>query len=114
MSQIATTIEQSQRLLNAGLRSDTADMCYVQEYVTDGVGCVQYKVRWAEYPCVDLHDGDVCGVEEISFPSWSLSCLIDLRVKLGQPFNYGPMTNGSAAVIECLVDSIVDLLKYRR
>ena len=102
MSQIATTIEQSRRLIEAGLNPESADMYWGH---VDFGGCLQITVLPA-HPQLDINS-------TIS-PAWSLSRLIDIRAEMGSPFNYGPMANGSAAVIECLVDSIVDLLKYRR
>lgn len=103
MSQIATNIEQSKRLRKAGLDGNSADMMWEQHYEKE-----------APYLTVKPHTTLGRTLTCHATPAWSLSRLIDIRAEVGSPFNYGPMTNGSAAVIECLVDSIVDLLKYRR
>ena len=107
MSQIATTREQSEMLRKAGIGEDTADMTYQDDMLIckSYTSAVDFENSWRS------HGGSP---HNIQAPAWSLSRLIDIRAEVGSPFNYGPMTNGSAAVIECLVDSIVDLLKYRR
>lgn len=74
---IATTIEQSKRLLETGIDPQTADMCYIEEFITEGIGCVPYKRAWTEYPCVDTHE-DHDSPDMVSFPAWSLSALIKL------------------------------------
>lgn len=108
MSQIATTIEQSKRLIAAGLDPESADMCYIEEIITDGIGCVPYRRTWSEYPCVDTHEGSEVPCEPVSFPAWSLSRLIDIH----RNFDYGPMDDGSSAVIDCLVRAICNEIKY--
>ena len=77
MTQIATTIEQSKRLLAAGLDPASADMCYIEEIITNGIGCIPYKRTWSEYPCVDTHE-EYEGPEPVSLPAWSLSRLWDI------------------------------------
>lgn len=100
-SQIATTIEQSKRLMEAGLDPESADMCYIEEIITNGIGCISYKHTWSEYPCVDTHEESE-GPEPVSLPAWSLSRLIDLIAETGIPMTYGPMKD-SADVLECAV-----------
>jgi len=77
VSQIATTISQSKRLLAAGLDPESADMCYIEEIITNGIGCIPYKRTWSEYPCVDTHEESE-GPEPVSLPAWSLSRLWDI------------------------------------
>lgn len=101
MSQIATTIEQSKRLLDAGLDPQSADMCYANvefnpNYLPDiRLSVIPYAQCVETYKTVGL-------IAEGIVPAWSLSRLIDI---LGD-FNYGPMNNGSENVIECIVMAI--------
>lgn len=86
MSQIATTIKQSKRLLAAGIDPKSADMCYIEEIITNGIGCVPYKRAWSEYPCVDTHE-EYEGAEPVSLPAWSLARLWDMyRLRCGREF----------------------------
>lgn len=87
-SQIATTIEQSKRLLAAGLDPESADMSW-HKYKTSKW---DLWVGWSDRELPDLQ----------VFPAWSLSRLIDLIVETGIPMNYGPMKD-SADVLECAV-----------
>ena len=101
MSQIATTIAQSRRLIEAGVKPSSCDMGWSRvEIASREMGKFDWK--WVlvadpcEYQCVDM------------FPAWSLSRLIDI---IGD-FNYGPMDNGSAAVIDCAVNAIINDIQY--
>lgn len=101
-SPIATSIEQSKRLLAAGIDPKSADMCYIEEIITNGIGCVPYKYAWSEYPCVDTHEVYE-GPELVSLPAWSLSRLWDLLsgTILGGWFSVG--SSKSEDIIEELV-----------
>lgn len=66
---IATTIEQSKRLLGAGVPADSADMCY-QDYVIDNIGQENMETT----PVGGLAIGNMFG----DFPAWSLSALWDI------------------------------------
>lgn len=59
-SQICTTVGQSQRLLDLGLKKETADMVY------QAIGVTPFK-KWKEHK-----------IEENFFPAWSLHRLIEL------------------------------------
>ena len=61
MNSIATTIEQSKYLLELGLKSNTADLCY------------RFRPEFGEYFFVLGH-----AVEEDDIPSWSLRALLEL------------------------------------
>lgn len=60
-SQICTTIEQSQRLLELGLKPETADMCWFNDMQKPF--CAPYKcfvdraqdMKWVIYPAWSLH-----------------------------------------------------------
>lgn len=65
-SQIATTIEQSKRLLNAGFRRDSADMQYTYHAYDD-----RYFLN------VAYDDSQLFA----AYPAWSLSKLIELAGK---------------------------------
>lgn len=87
-SQIATTIEQSKRLLAAGIDPKSADM------------------RWEQFlglvPCLCYQPNAMPLIAPKVIPAWSLSRLIDLIAETGIPMNYGPMKD-SADVLECAV-----------
>lgn len=101
MSQIATTIEQSKRLLDAGLDLGSADMCYANvefnpNYFPDiRLSIIPYAKCVETYKAVGL-------IAEGIIPAWSLSRLIDLIAETGIPMNYGPMKD-SVDVLECAV-----------
>ena len=88
--------------MEAGLDPESADMCYIEEIITNGIGCVPYKRTWSKYPCVDTHEESE-GPEPVSLPAWSLSRLWDLLsgTILGGWFSLGSDT--SEDVIEKLV-----------
>lgn len=88
MSQISTTIEQSKRLLAAGIDPNSADMSW-HKYKTSKW---DLWVGWSDRELPDLQ----------VVPSWSLSRLIDLIAETRIPMNYGPMKD-SADVLECAV-----------
>lgn len=102
MSQIATTIEQSKRLLEAGIDPGSADMCYANvefnpNYPPDiRLSVISYAQCVETYKAVGL-------IAEGIVPAWSLSWLWDafgLDV-LGGWFSVGSST--SEDVIEELV-----------
>ena len=81
-SQIATTKEQSLRLLRCGVSADTADMCLstrTRRY--DGTFIAkkhQTTNLWIGYPCSRTTSGD----EELeNIPAWSLGALLGLLPK---------------------------------
>jgi hypothetical protein len=102
MTQIATTIEQSKRLIDAGLDPESADMTWQDSRII----CKSYK------SAVDFeNEWRSCGGSPhiIHAPAWSLSRLIDIH----GDFNYGPMNNGSEAVLDCIVNSIIANIEYK-
>ena len=69
-SQIATSREQSERLLALGLKKETADMIYVEVHCTDG------SIEWDASPIME-------GLTALDFednwpPAWSLHRLIEM------------------------------------
>ncbi|MBR3830767.1 MAG: hypothetical protein IKJ52_05900 [Muribaculaceae bacterium] len=64
-SQICTTKEQSQRLLELGLKPETADMSH--QYIEAEWG-------WFIFPC----NWNSCMISEEHIPAWSLHRLIEL------------------------------------
>lgn len=65
-SQICTTKEQSQRLLNLGLKSETADMCWFND---------MQKPFCASYKCFVNRAQDM---KWVISPAWSLHRLIEM------------------------------------
>ena len=70
MSQIATTIEQSKKLIELGLSADTADMYYYKENV--------FNNALATFNGALLVKGNSKPEVEYTIPAWSLSALIEL------------------------------------
>ena len=66
-SQVCTTIEQSQRLLDLGLKPETADMSH--QYT-------EAEWSWFIFPC----NWNRCAISEELIPAWSLHrllCMLD-------------------------------------
>lgn len=97
MSQIATTIEQSKRLLAAGIDPESADMRWEQILGLVPRLCYQPNAMPLIAPKVT--------------PAWSLSRLIDLIAETGIPMNYGPMKD-SAAVLDHAVNALEYQLRH--
>ena len=94
---IATTIEQGQRLLNAGLSADTADM---------------YWYQWGDLPQKTLAvKYEALYKDEL--PAWSLSQLWDIMRKADVPYDYSTV-DAPEFVIESLVLAIEQLSKQVR
>ena len=64
-SQVCTTREQSQRLLDLGLKPETADMAH--QYI-------ESEWKWFISPC----DWNCCTISEELIPAWSLHRLMEL------------------------------------
>lgn len=105
MSQIATTIAQSKRLLDAGLDPGSADMMWRNAALTYDFGTAM-EVVTAE-PILYAFNAK----SEDSIPAWSLSRLIDLIAETGVPMNYGPMKD-SASVLDHAVNALEYQLRY--
>lgn len=76
-SQVCTTIEQSQRLLDLGLKPETADMILIKELAYDEVthctyDTVTYMIRPIDYLEGEEHRGHI--------PAWSLHRLLSIGV----------------------------------
>ena len=81
-SQIATTKEQSARLLACGVSPDTADMCLSTRTRNSDGSFIAKKHQttnlWVGYPCWRTISGD----EELeNIPAWSLSALLAVLPK---------------------------------
>lgn len=69
-SQICTTKEQSQRLIDLGLNSETADMCWFNDMEKPVCTPYKYFVDNTEY------------MKWVFFPAWSLHRLIEMCNKI--------------------------------
>lgn len=102
MSQIATTIEQSKRLLAAGLDPASADMCYANvefnpNYLPDiRLSVITYAKCVETYKTVGL-------IAEGIVPAWSLSRLWDI---IGGVLMF-PHPSDSSDLISSLVAAII-------
>lgn len=92
MSQIATTKEQSGRLLTAGVPSDSADMQYNAVPTRNG-------------PSIELFVGEVT---PNGWPAWSLSALWSIIYNLDKTYEF--QTELSA---EELIETLVTTICYR-
>lgn len=77
-SQVCTSIEQSQRLLDLGLKPETADMVHIKELAYDAVAhCTYdadtYMIRPIDYLEGERHRGHI--------PAWSLHRLLEMYVE---------------------------------
>ncbi|MBR5414155.1 MAG: hypothetical protein IK114_14175 [Fibrobacter sp.] len=88
----ATSQEQSQRLIDAGIKQNTADMQYNAVPTKDG-------------PVVELFNGEVT---PNGLPAWSLSALWDAARTLGIPFVFSDEDTGEDAI-----RSLVSLIEYK-
>ena len=107
MSQIATTIEQSKRLISAGLDPGSADMCYANvefnhNYLPDiRLSVIPYAQCVETYKTVGL-------IAEGIVPAWSLSRLWDICDDSGiGPFNFGGDSIESSEIVAKLVKWII-------
>lgn len=111
MSQIGTTIEQSKRLMTAGLAPKSADMKWTNvEPDADGGGYYlnkesnEYHLEVGQ-PYFDLNDD--------SIPAWSLSALWDLLNESKITLEYAT-NRSSEALIESIVTAVERFAKQGR
>ena len=100
MNNIATTIEQSKKLIEAGLDQETADMKYVSIFSFTGTNQYVLDIR----SIVENFDED-------DIPAWSLSSLIEISNNCGwcgDTFEVGNCTANS--VIDGFVEFIYEML----
>ena len=89
-SQICTTIEQSKRLLDLGLKPETADMSH--QYIEAEWG-------WFIFPC----NWNSCMISEEHIPAWSLHRLICLY---GKDYTIKELYNGNEECYGMLITAI--------
>ena len=97
---IATNIEQGKRLMEAGLRTESADMCWARPFA---VGCKKEDIPpmlYAEPYC----SADVA-------PAWSLGRLWDLMLMSHVAYDYSTYESAEY-VIASLVEALVRLAKH--
>lgn len=102
-SQICTTKEQSQRLLDLGLKPETADMSH--QYL-------EAEWDWFIFPC----DWNHCTMDEYLIPAWSLHRLMEIAevsvevsglfVRISSTYYYEEKDN----VYDNLIDAISELI----
>ena len=103
MSQIGTTIEQSKRLINAGVKQDTADMMWILNRLVFSAKGTTHE--W-QLNTIQL---TACETE----PAWSLSALWDLLSESNITLEYATYMS-SDALIESLVTAIERFAKRGR
>ena len=107
MSQIATSIEQSKRLLDAGVRPSSADMCYktldVEDSESDNELVFDFITRpYSEY----LKYAGPLGLSYRAIPAWSLSSLWQMTHELDKTYEF-PTTLSANELIDTLVSTII-------
>ena len=110
MSQIATTIEQSKRLMEAGVNKESADMMWTNR--------VETCDDWGHFVTVEEETEHL----EIAFsyfilngvarPAWSLSALWQMVHELDKTYEF-PTTLSSDDLIELLVKTICFRREYQ-
>lgn len=97
-SQICTTKEQSEKLLAAGLKKETADMVHY------------FSRSLAEcWTIVPLDDGEVAGNDDLEIPAWSLHRLIEMSLNLSNGVAYC-YTAGSN--MNVTYDEVIDMIEW--
>ncbi|MBP5457682.1 MAG: hypothetical protein J6Y37_14415 [Paludibacteraceae bacterium] len=74
---VATNIEESDRLVEAGVDISTADMEWVMEHWFD-YDTGDYEEGWSPVPVCKLDGGDESIDTVITKPAWSLGALLEL------------------------------------
>jgi hypothetical protein len=101
-SQVCTTIEQSQRLLELGLKPETADM-YYHEGSEDGAGNIEYHRN------IRTERDNILFPDYI--PAWSLHRLIELlnpkTIEFAMPTVYGVYEDVIYNISECIKNGYI-------
>lgn len=96
-SQTCTTKEQSQRLLELGLKAETADMSH--QYI-------EAEWDWFIFPC----NWNSCMISEELIPAWSLHRLIEILDSPLIEFNvlsYNPYEEIISLISECIKNGYI-------
>lgn len=94
MKQIATTIEQSERLLSIGVSSDTADMCHIfydvegEQIIKDEYDELQSENGAGSQYLVPKDYGEFDWSYRDDCPAWSLPALLELLPKHLESFHF--------------------------
>lgn len=110
-SQVCTTKIQSQRLLDLGLKPETAD-CQHFAYTTDSKGkpIPKRNQKWVTRIGIDK-SVQVCGFMSATFiPAWSLHRLIEM---LDIYIEYSPYTGFNNIGNNSLYDDLINLVEDR-
>lgn len=99
---ISTTIEESKRLIAAGISPDTADMCWRNYALTYDFGHAM-EVRTVE-PI--LYAFNAKSKDDI--PAWSLGALWDLCKEKGYCLEFNTKEDTSEGMIEHMVNILAD------
>ena len=93
-SQVCTTIEQSKRLLDLGLKPETADMAH--QYL-------EAEFDWFIFPC---DDWDNCTMNEYLIPAWSLHRLMEILNPVSIEFSISTLEDAYEDIIYNISESI--------
>lgn len=93
-SQICTTVEQSKRLLELGLKKDTADMVY------QAIGTTPFNV-W------DKHE-----IKDDFYPAWSLHRLIEMIDYLSNIDAIKELLAAKTMFNNRLYDRVINIIEY--
>ena len=107
-SQVCTTKEQSQRLLDLGLKPETADMVLIKELAYDAVAhCTYdadtYMIRPIDYLVGEKHRGHI--------PAWSLHRLLEMICNKECKEHYYFDLSVDYDSMEDVYDSIIEVIE---
>lgn len=116
-SQICTSVEQSKRLLELGLKKETADMCYkVLTHNWTGKEIPEKNRHYVKCTWYDEND-QVCGMERYkTIPAWSLHRLMEIMYN-GDMFGFVGLTTHNRnidTIYELVIANIEGLIKIDR
>ena len=97
---IATSIQQSKRLLEAGISPETADITWLYKYPIGG------KPHWALAVGHYLLYGELN--EKDTVPAWSLGALWELCKEKGYSLEFNTKEDTPEGMIEHMVDILAD------
>lgn len=111
-SQVATSVEQSKRLLELGLKKETADMCYTDA----ALPFVKNSLHLEAKSYVEVVKNTIQLSPFTFIPAWSLHRLIELMYK-GDMFGFVSLTTHNRnidTIYELVIANIDGLIKIKR
>ena len=112
-SQVCTTIEQSKKLLELGLKPETADMVFIKELAYDEVTYCTYDADTYMIRPIDYLEGEE---HREHIPAWSLHRLIEMCCKFGMTisiYNNEVTVDGDLfEVFDNTYDNLISIIEW--